>query len=178
MGQVSLHPHCIVAIEQAVILSGDRTSRWANSPLVYLHGKVLTGSGIRDWSCGTLRWSVVSSGNGRYLLFSTLVEQVIPSWVVLLRHVLLKVGLLMGDAPLEALKVLAMKVHLLLYPSLIESGGLAVGHYEVIELLANSVTVRHEVVQPVLSIVPIVVEATPNYLPKCEVMRDGDKEGL
>ena len=108
VGQACLHSHHFIAIEKVVILPGDWASgRQANSPLVYLHG--------RDWSRGTLRRRVIGSGIGRHHRFSTLVKWVVPLWNVLLRHVLLKVGLLVGDASLEALKVLAPKVYLL-YP--------------------------------------------------------------
>ena len=117
--QACLHSHRFIAIEKVVILSGDWASgRQANSPLVYLHGSILTRRGTRDWSCGALRRSIVNSRIGRHYCFSTLVEQVVPLWNVLLRHVLLKVGLLMGDVSLEALKVLALKVYLFLYPLL------------------------------------------------------------
>ena len=52
------------------------------------------------------------------------------------------------------------------------------GLHEVIELLANSVTVRDKILQSVLSVAPIFVEATCDNLPKREVMGSGDKEGL
>ena len=43
VGQACLHSHRIIAIEKVVILSGDWASgRQANSPLIYLHGRVLT----------------------------------------------------------------------------------------------------------------------------------------
>ena len=50
--------------------------------------------------------------------------------------------------------------------------------HEVIELLANSIMVRYEVVQTVLNITPIFVETMADNLPKCEVMASGDEEGV
>ena len=52
------------------------------------------------------------------------------------------------------------------------------GLYEVIELLPNMITASHKVIQTVLSIAPIFVEAMGDDLPKCEVMGSGDEEGL
>ena len=43
--------------------------------------------------------------------------------------------------------------------------------HEVIELFANTITAPYEVVQMVLSITPIFVEAMANNLSKCEVSR-------
>ena len=43
VSQVCLHSHRLILIEKIVILSGDWASgRQANSPLVHLHGSVLT----------------------------------------------------------------------------------------------------------------------------------------
>ena len=52
------------------------------------------------------------------------------------------------------------------------------GLHEVIELLANLITVPYKVVQTVLSVAPIFVEATADNLSKREVMGSGDEEGL
>ena len=52
------------------------------------------------------------------------------------------------------------------------------GLYEVIKLLANSITVRHEVVQSVLSVALILVETMADNLPEHEVMGSGDEDGL
>ena len=50
--------------------------------------------------------------------------------------------------------------------------------HEVIELFANMIMVPYEVVQMVLSIAPIFVEAMADNLSEHEVMGSGDKEGL
>ena len=43
VGQACLHSHRLMPIEKVVILSGDWASgRQANSPLIHLHGSVLT----------------------------------------------------------------------------------------------------------------------------------------
>ena len=43
VGQACLHSLCLILIEKIVIFSGDWASgRQANSPLIYLHGSVLT----------------------------------------------------------------------------------------------------------------------------------------
>ena len=52
------------------------------------------------------------------------------------------------------------------------------GLHEVIELFANSITAPYEVIQTVLSITPIFVEATADNLSKRGVMGSGDEEGL
>ena len=52
------------------------------------------------------------------------------------------------------------------------------GLYEVIELFANSIMAPYEVVQMVLSVASIFVEAMANNLSKREVMGSGDEEGL
>ena len=52
------------------------------------------------------------------------------------------------------------------------------GLHEVIELFANTITMPYEVVQMVLSVTPIFVEATADNLSKHEVMGSGGKEGL
>ena len=50
--------------------------------------------------------------------------------------------------------------------------------HEVIELLANSIAMLHEVVQTVLSVASIFIEATSDNLSECEIMGGGDEEGL
>ena len=52
------------------------------------------------------------------------------------------------------------------------------GLLEVIELFANSIMVPYEVIQTVLSVAPIFIEATADNISKCEVMGSGDEEGL
>ena len=52
------------------------------------------------------------------------------------------------------------------------------GLQEVIELFANSIMVPYEVVQMVLSVTPIFVEAMTDNLSEREVMGGGDEEGL
>ena len=52
------------------------------------------------------------------------------------------------------------------------------GLHEVIELFANSITVPCEVVQMVLSVTPIFIEAMADNLSKREVMGSRDEEGL
>ena len=50
--------------------------------------------------------------------------------------------------------------------------------HEVMELFADSIVVPYEVVQTVLSVVPIFVEAMTDNLSEHEVMGGGDEEGL
>ena len=50
--------------------------------------------------------------------------------------------------------------------------------HKVIKLFTKTITVPYEVVQMVLSVAPIFVEATADNLPKREVMGSGDEEGL
>ena len=117
VGQAHLHPNCITAREQIVILPGDRASqRWANTPFVHLHGMVFTRRGIGDWSQGALGRSVISSWGGSHLCLCTLVEQVVTFGDVLPRRVLLKVGFLLGNVFLEAFKVFTPHIYFLLYP--------------------------------------------------------------
>ena len=52
------------------------------------------------------------------------------------------------------------------------------GLNEVIELLASSGMACYEVVQVVLSVMPIFVEDPPDNLLKREVISSGDQEGL
>ena len=52
------------------------------------------------------------------------------------------------------------------------------GLYEVIELLVNSVMAHDEIVQSVLSVALIFIQAMHNNLPKQEVMGSRHKEGL
>ena len=74
----------------------------------------------------------------------------------------------MGDASPEALQVLALKVYLLLDPLLRGSRGPLVCLHKVIELFMNTITVPHEVVQMVLSVTPIFIEAMADNLSKRE----------
>ena len=50
--------------------------------------------------------------------------------------------------------------------------------HEVVELFTNPIAAPYEVIQTVLSIVPIFVEAMSNNLSECEIMGGGDEEGL
>ena len=50
--------------------------------------------------------------------------------------------------------------------------------HEVIELFANSIVVPHEVVQTVLSVASIFIEATSDNLSEREIMGGWDEEGL
>ena len=52
------------------------------------------------------------------------------------------------------------------------------GLHEVIELFSNLIMMPYEVVQMVMSVAPIFVEAMANNLSKREVMGSGDEEGL
>ena len=52
------------------------------------------------------------------------------------------------------------------------------GLHEVIELFTNTITVPYEVIQMVLSVAPIFIEATADNLSKREVMGSGDEEGF
>ena len=84
----------------------------------------------------------------------------------------------MGDACLEALKVPASEVHVLLDPLLRGSGGRPVGHHQAIELLSNSIAVCDEIVQPMLNVTPIFIQAPCHDLPEREAMGGRDQEGL
>ena len=60
VGQACLHSHCLILIEEIIILLGDWASgRHNDSPLVHLHGSVLPRRCVLDWSRGTPRRSVV-----------------------------------------------------------------------------------------------------------------------
>ena len=50
--------------------------------------------------------------------------------------------------------------------------------HEVIKLFTNSIAVPYEVIQTVLSISPIFVEAMSDDLSEREIMGGGDEEGL
>ena len=50
--------------------------------------------------------------------------------------------------------------------------------HEVVELLVNSIAVPYEVVQMVLSVASIFIEAMSDNLPEREIMGGGDEEGL
>ena len=50
--------------------------------------------------------------------------------------------------------------------------------HEVVELFMNSIAAPYEVVQTVLSVASIFVEATSNNLSEHEIMGGGDEEGL
>ena len=50
--------------------------------------------------------------------------------------------------------------------------------HEVVKLFVNSIAVPYEVVQMVLSVTSIFIEATSNNLSECEIMGGGDEEGL
>ena len=52
------------------------------------------------------------------------------------------------------------------------------GLHEVIELFMNMITAPYEVIQMVLSVASIFVEAMADNLFKHEVMGSGDEEGL
>ena len=117
VGQACLHFHCLILIEEIIVLSGDwARGRQADGPLIHLHGWILTRRGAGNWSHGMLRRSVVNSGIRRHHHISTLVEWVATLWYVLFRHVLLKVGLLVGDASLEVLQLLVSEVYFFLHP--------------------------------------------------------------
>ena len=49
---------------------------------------------------------------------------------------------------------------------------------EVIKLLTNSIAMPYKVVQTVLGIASIFIEAASDNLSKCEIMGGGDEEGL
>ena len=50
--------------------------------------------------------------------------------------------------------------------------------HEVIELLVNLIAAPYEVVQTMLGIASIFLEAMSDNLSKCEIMGGGDEEGL
>ena len=50
--------------------------------------------------------------------------------------------------------------------------------HKVIELFTNLIAVPYEVVQMVLSVASIFVEAMSDNLSECEIMGGGDEEGL
>ena len=50
--------------------------------------------------------------------------------------------------------------------------------HEVIELLTNSIAVPYKVVQMVLGVASIFIEATSDNLSEHEIMGGGDEEGL
>ena len=50
--------------------------------------------------------------------------------------------------------------------------------HELIELLMNSIATLHKVVQTMLSITSILIEAPRDNLSECKVMGGGDEEGL
>ena len=50
--------------------------------------------------------------------------------------------------------------------------------HEVVELLTNSIAVPYEVVQTVLSVTSIFIEATSDKLSERKIMGGGDEEGL
>ena len=50
--------------------------------------------------------------------------------------------------------------------------------HEVVELFANTIAVPYEVIQTVLSVASIFIEATSDNLSECEIMGGGDEEGL
>ena len=84
----------------------------------------------------------------------------------------------MGDVCLEALQVPASEVHVLLDPLLHGSGGLLVGCHQTIELLSNSIVMGDEIVQPMLNITPIFIQAPCHDLPEREAMGGRNQEGL
>ena len=50
--------------------------------------------------------------------------------------------------------------------------------HKVIELLTNSITMLHEVIQMALSIASIFIEAASDNLSEHKIMGGGDEEGL
>ena len=50
--------------------------------------------------------------------------------------------------------------------------------HEVIELLVNSIVAPYEVIQTVLGVASIFIEAMSDNLSKGEIMGGGDEEGL
>ena len=50
--------------------------------------------------------------------------------------------------------------------------------HEVVELFANPIVAPYEVIQMVLSVASIFIEAMSDNLSECEIMGGGDKEGL
>ena len=87
-------------------------------------------------------------------------------------------GLHEGDASLEALKVTAAKVHVLLDPPSVGSHGLPVGLHEAFEFLMNSITACKEAVQPELGVVPVFIQASRHNLPEREAMSGRNQKRL